>query len=293
MGTADVIPGVSGGTMAFILGIYRQLIEAIKSFDRDWIVSIFRLDQAIFLHRPHFGFLIPLVAGIVTALFFFTRVVSIPLLLRSHPELVYSLFFGLITGSIFVLARQLGQFSIWDTVLIVMATIIGWYTFNLVPAATPDTGWFIFLSGALAICAMILPGISGSFVLLMLKKYATVFNAIGYLEFNIIIPFLLGIITGLALFSRILSWFLNNFYRPTILFILGLLCASLWVIWPFQTRDYMVVRGKEHLIKSVPYLPDHLDLNLLYPALVCILGLLTVLAIDYFAHRQGVIRDVQ
>ena len=293
MGTADVIPGVSGGTMAFILGIYPQLIEAIKSFDRQWIVSIFRVDQAVILHRPHFGFLIPLLAGILFALVFFTRIISIPLLLRSHPELVYSLFFGLITGSIYILARQLGKLGFWECILIFTAMIMGWYTFNLVPAATPDSSWFIFLSGALAICAMILPGISGSFVLLMLKKYATVFNAIGYLDFNILIPFLLGIITGLALFSRILSWFLNNFYRPTILFILGLLCASLWVIWPFQMRDYVTVHGKEHLVRSVPYLPDQLGYNLVYPVLICMLGLLIVLTIDYFAHRQGVIRDEQ
>ena len=103
MGTADVVPGVSGGTMAFILGIYQQLIEAIKSFDLDWLQGLFRLQGRIIFKRPHFSFLIPLGIGIFSALIFFTRVISLPTLIVTHPEAIYGLFFGLILGSVWIL----------------------------------------------------------------------------------------------------------------------------------------------------------------------------------------------
>jgi putative membrane protein len=291
MGAADVVPGVSGGTMAFILGIYPQLIAAIKSFDMQWLKGLCRLDRPIIFSHPHFSFLVPLVLGIVVALLFFTRVISIPLLIRTHPELVYGLFFGLIVGSIIVLFRQLGRLTIKEGVFIVTGTIIGWFLFNIVPASTPNDSWFIFLCGALSICAMLLPGISGSFILLMLKKYAYIFNAIGFFQFAVIIPFILGVISGLILFSRILAYLLNNYYRPTIMFILGLLCASLWVIWPFQERVYEIIRGKEHLIKSVPVIPDTLSLNISFSVFMCMLGLLAILLINRFAQRRKVTAD--
>jgi len=291
MGAADVVPGVSGGTMAFILGIYPQLIAAIKSFDMQWLKGLCRLDRAIIFTHPHFSFLIPLVVGIVLALLFFTRVISIPLLIRTHPELVYGLFFGLIVGSIIVLFRQLDRLTTGEGVFIVTGTVMGLFLFNIVPASTPDDIWFIFLCGALSICAMLLPGISGSFILLMLKKYAYIFNAIGFFQFAVIIPFSLGVISGLILFSRVLAYLLNNYYRPTILFILGLLCASLWVIWPFQERVYENIRGKEHLIKSAPVIPDNLSLNISLSVSMCILGLLTVLLMNRIAQRQKVTAD--
>ena len=291
MGAADVVPGVSGGTMAFILGIYTQLIAAIKSFDSEWLKGIFSLDRATVFFRPHFGFLVPLATGILMALLFFTRIIPVPVLIRTHPEIIYSLFFGLIAGSIFTLLRQLGRLTIREITYIATGIIIGLFLFNLVPASTPDDSWFIFLSGALAICAMLLPGISGSFILLMLKKYAYIFNAIGYFEFTVIIPFLLGVISGLVLFSRILSYFLDNYYRPTILFILGLLCASLRVIWPFQERVYEIIRGKERLVQSVPVFPDHLDFSIGYSVFMCMLGLFAVLLIDRYTYRQKVTGD--
>jgi putative membrane protein len=280
MGTADVIPGVSGGTMAFILGIYSRLINAIKSFDLDWLKGIIRLDSRIIFGRPDFILLVPLVTGIVLALLFFTRVIQLPVLIQTQPEPVYALFFGLIAGSIFILLNHFERIVPRDYFYLVAGTLSGLVVFNLVPVNTPETSWFVFLSGALAICAMILPGISGSFILLILKKYDYIFNAVGYFDFTVLIPFVFGIITGLALFARFLSWVLNKYYRATIMFINGLLMASLWVIWPFQIRTYETLHGKKYLIGTTPSFPQHISTDILIAVALMLVGVIVVIVIN-------------
>ena len=286
MGAADVVPGVSGGTMAFILGIYQQLIEAIKSFDLIWFQSFFKFDINVVITRPHFSFLVPLCIGIFCALLFFTRIVSLPTLIYTHPEAVYGLFFGLIVGSIWVLFTHADTLKIRHFIALLSGGIAGAIVFNLVPVQTPDTSWFIFLSGTLAICAMILPGISGSFILLILNKYTYVFNAIGYFKLSILIPFGLGAVTGLLLFSRFLSMLLKKYYQSTIMFITGILLASLWVIWPFQERDYEVIRGKQYLIYSAPVLPSDITSSLIFPTLLALSREVFVILINRFAKSK-------
>ncbi len=290
VGSADVVPGVSGGTMAFILGIYPQLINAIKSFDMAWLRSILKFDLSGIINKPDFPFLIPLGIGAVSALIFFTRVVSLPTLIRTQPEIIYGFFFGLILGSIVLLFRHLGVFILIKQLLfLLLGVLFGGFVVTMVPASTPDDSWFIFLCGAIAISAMILPGISGSFILLMMKKYAYIFNAIGYFDFAIIIPFVLGIITGVILFSRLLSFVLKRYYRQTILFISGLLVASLYVIWPFQIRSYEVIREKERLISSVPYFPDLINSQVLYSVLMIVFGLALVIILDRMSGKTETI----
>ena len=286
MGAADVVPGVSGGTMAFILGIYAELIAAIKSFDISWILAILRLDFKTAVSKPHFAFLIPLGAGLICALLFFTRIVHLPVLLLDYPEQIYGLFFGLIVGSIIVLASDMKDLKIKDYLMLLTGVIIGLIVFNLVPTQTPETSWFVFIAGALAICAMILPGISGSFILLILNKYAYIFNAIGYFKFSILLPFGLGAIVGLLLFSRVLSYLLSKYYQKTILFIGGLLIASLYVIWPFQERVYTLVREKQRLIASTPIMPDELSQTIVVSFALLISGLLFVTTIHRFSAKK-------
>jgi putative membrane protein len=279
MGAADVVPGVSGGTMAFILGIYSDLISAIKSFDSSWLFALLRLDFKTVVSKPHFKFLIPLGIGLGCALIFFTRIVQLPALLLDYPEQIYGLFFGLIVGSVFVLLQDLNELRLSDYLMALIGTVLGLIVFNFVPVQTPETSWFVFLSGALAICAMILPGISGSFILLILNKYAYIFNAIGYFKLSILIPFALGAISGLLLFSRLLSYLLDKYYQRVILFITGLLLASLYVIWPFQERIYTIVRDKPRLTSSTPLVPNELTTEVIVSCALIIGGLLFVLVI--------------
>lgn len=287
MGTADVIPGVSGGTMAFILGIYSELINAIKSFDLLWAKSIFKFDFETIINRPHFKFIIPLCFGIFCALLFFTRVVSLPTLIHTHPEPVYGLFFGLIGGSIYILLVHSDSLEIKSYISLISGLIFGAVIFNMVPVNTPETSWFIFISGALAICAMILPGISGSFILLILKKYSYIFYAIGHFQFSILIPFGLGVITGLILFSRFLSYVLKSYYQATIMTITGMLIASLWIIWPFQDRRYETLQGKDYLIHSSPYLPNMINEALILPAFLALMGAGVVIGLNQFARKKA------
>ena len=289
MGAADVVPGVSGGTIAFILGIYTKLINAIKSFDLVWVESFFKFDIKAVITRPHFVFLIPLGIGIFFALMFFTRVVPLPVLIRTHPEPVYGLFFGLISGSVFVLLKHTGSINLRGYVALIMGVFIGAIIFNLVPVQTPEESWFIFLAGALSICAMILPGISGSFILLILNKYAYIFNAIGHFKFSVLVPFGLGALIGLVLFSRFLSYLLKAYYQATIMVITGMLLASLWVIWPFQQRSYEILHGKKYLIHSEPYLPASMTTDLLMPSILALSGMILVVGINRFAKDKVII----
>ena len=286
MGAADVVPGVSGGTMALILGIYQKLINAIKSFDYQWFKSFLTLDFETIFHRPHFSFLIPLIIGISIAIIVFTRIFPLPVYIKTHPEQVYGLFFGLIFASIYFLFKEIKNIDFISGITLFGGVIAGMVVFNMVPKQTPDDTWFICLSGAIAICAMILPGISGSFILLILKKYSYILNGIGHFQLSIIIPFAIGAAIGLMLFSRLLSYLLNRFYKETLLFIIGLLIASLWIIWPFQERVYDIVRGKEVLIQSAPIIPESVSATVIQSILMIALGFVIVFVIDFLANRK-------
>ena len=286
MGAADVVPGVSGGTIAFITGIYERLLQAIQNFNTELLQLVRRGEfQAIYRHTD-LGFLIPLVLGIFSALLFFTRVVPLPALIKSHPELVYGLFFGLILASIVVLSRTIRVFSDWNPLWLILGAITGFILVNLVPVETPTSPWFIFLCGALAISAMILPGISGSFILLILHKYIYIFSAIGRLDLTILIPFALGICCGLMLFSRLLNWLIKRFHQQSITTIIGILIGSLWIIWPFQQRDYVTVNGREKLLGSKPIFPEQLDQTVFYSLSLALLGIVIVAIINFLAKRR-------
>ncbi len=282
MGAADVVPGVSGGTMAFILGIYTRFIDAIRSFDLPWAAACLRGDWRTALSRPDLTFIVPLLAGIFCAVLFFTHVVPLPRLLQTHPAQIYGLFFGLIAGSIVVLAAGLRGLGARDLLPLAAGVALGALVVTAVPAETPETWWFVMLSGALAICAMVVPGISGSFVLLLLGKYAYVLDAIGHLEFAIIAPFAAGAACGLFAFTRALSWVLHHYERAALVAISGILVASLWVIWPFQNRVYVEVRGKLRLLESHPVLPGP-DAPLLAAAALAAIGFVVVIALHRIA----------
>lgn len=287
MGAADVVPGVSGGTMALILGIYKRLLEAIRAFDAKLLRMLLARRFREAAEHVDIIFLIPLGMGILGAILFFTRIVSLPQLLRDHPEQVYALFFGLIVGSIMVLLRGLAPFRWHEPICLVAGTILGIAVVSAVPFETPDDSWFIFVSGALAICAMILPGISGSFILLLLRKYEHVFYAIGHFDFSVIAPFALGAVSGLMLFSRLLVWLLKHYYRVTLSTIVGMLIGSLWLLWPFQARSYEMIRDKQQLVHSTPIWPGDFGAGEVFAVSLCGAGIVAVLTIDMLAKRRS------
>ena len=275
--------------MAFILGIYTRLIDAIKSFDTAWIAALLTADLRTARARPHFAFVLPVGLGIIAAVIFFTHVVPIQKLLQTHPEHVYSLFFGLIIGSIFVLFVDIGPKSAADGLQLLLGVFIGGVVVTAVPTQSPDSWWFVMGSGAIAICAMVLPGISGSFILLILGKYAYILDGIGNLKVAVIVPFAVGAAVGLMAFARLLSWLLHRFERPMLLVISGFLIASLWVIWPFQERRFVLVREKQRLLESTPVAPPW-DGVLIEAVLLAAVGAAIVLIATRYADRHRVAR---
>lgn len=287
MGTADVVPGVSGGTMAFILGIYQRLLAAIRAFDLTALKLVVTGRFADAARHVDLVFLVALFGGTAVALGVFTRVIPLPQLIVSHPQYVYALFFGLIAASIVVLLRGLGRINGVEWIALLGGAVAGGLIVTLVPTETPETSWFVFIAGAIAISAMILPGISGSFILLVLQKYAYIFDAVGRLELSILIPFALGCMTGLMAFSRVLTWLMAHYYRYTLVAICGILVASMWKIWPFQERTYVTVRGKERLIDSTPMWPTELGLEAGGAIGLVVIGFAAVWLLHIYASKRA------
>ena len=287
MGSADIVPGVSGGTMALILGIYERLLRAIRSFDKDWLSLIVKGRFGAALSRNDLPFLAPLGAGILAALLFFTHVVPLPKLIISHPEQVYGLFFGLILASVVILMGAVERYGFGEVAMTLVGVAAGFAIVNLVPVETPDSAWFIFLCGFVAISAMLLPGISGSFILLILGKYAYIIDALGHFDLAVIAVFVAGMASGLVVFSRVIVWLLSRYHQPTLLVIKGILIGSLWIIWPFQERVFETVRGKDRLVGSSPVLPDAVDGTVLAAFAWMALGIGVVLLLNRLAGRHG------
>ncbi|WP_290878386.1 DUF368 domain-containing protein [Gracilimonas sp.] len=246
MGSADIVPGVSGGTMALIVGIYERLLNAIKSVNGKFLKFFFTFKWKEALGEVHLFFLMVLFFGIFSALAFFTKVVPLQVYMFTHPEIVYGLFFGLIVGSIYILIKALERFSNIEKGMLILGMAFGIWIVSLVPADTPEHPAFVFLSGSIAICAMILPGISGSYLLLIMRKYDYLLSEIGKLGgvetadgMMGLLPFILGAIVGLAAFSRFLSWLLSRYHPQTIAVLIGFLIGSLYVIWPYQHREFV------------------------------------------------------
>src|SRR5690625_50575 len=247
MGAADIIPGVSGGTMALITGIYDRLINAIRSVDKETLKSLLTFDIAGFFEQFHWRFLLILLTGIIGAILFFTRIVPLQVYMYTHPEVVYGLFFGLILGSVVILVMEVekSERGVKTLLPLVIGTLVGYWVVTLVPADTPETALFMFLSGMLAFCTLIIPGISGSYLLLILGKYDYTLMQLGRLggdgtmeSLMAIVPLIVGDITGVVLSSTMLSWLLKHYHTITLMVLVGITIGSLYTIWHWQEREY-------------------------------------------------------
>jgi len=289
MGSADVIPGVSGGTIALITGIYENLILALRSIDIHVVRRILVLDIKGALAKVHVRFLLVLLSGILVAILSLARLMNF--LLNHHPIPTWSLFFGLIAASILVVGKHvnnwLGTAGISFVTGIIGATII----VNLIPIATPEELWFIFLCGIVAICAMILPGISGAFILLILGKYefitATLKNPFIPQNMMVLLVFSAGCVIGLLGFSRVLNYLLQKVHNLTLAFLAGLIAGSMQKIWPWkEIVDTQVIRGKVHVIWGHPILPQTFGQEFFLSVCLAIGGFIVVLVIERLSRER-------
>lgn len=231
MGAADVVPGVSGGTIAFIVGIYEELVGSIKNADKA-VASLLKGKIGDFWKGINGSFLLAVAVGI--GISFLSLAKLITWALSVYPVPVWAFFFGLVLASTIFVSKQVTSWKYNRWIAFVAGAAIAFYITVATPAQTPDALWFIFLSGAIAICAMILPGISGSFILLLLGKYEYMMQVIGNLNVPVIAVFIAGAAIGIVLFSKFLSFLLKNYHDITIAALAGFMLGSLNKVWPWK-----------------------------------------------------------
>jgi len=286
MGGADVVPGVSGGTIAFVTGIYEELLDSIRSLDLHSLGLLKTLKIKEFWEHINGNFLITLFAGIFISLFSLVRLISY--LMVHEPIELWSFFFGLILASAILVFRKIRKWNAGVVLAAITGAIIAFYITTFAPAETDNSLIYIFLSGMLAICAMILPGISGSFILLILGKYEYVINAVKDIKIDVILVFGAGCTVGLIVFSRLISWVLHRFHNVTIAVLSGFMIGSLNKIWPWkEVLEYGInSHGVQVTIYDRSVLPNqYLDITgnnpqFLYALLFATLGIFIVVAFE-------------
>jgi putative membrane protein len=256
MGGADVIPGVSGGTIAFITGIYEELIDSIKSVDIEAFKLLFSFKLKAFWYHINGSFLVAVLFGILISILSLARLVTF--LMANHPIQLWSFFFGLIIISALMVAKEIEQWNLSSISSLVAGIVIAYFITSATPATTPDGLFYIFLSGMIAICAMILPGISGSFILLILGKYQYVLGALKELNLMVIVVFALGCLVGILSFARLVSWLLKNYHLVTISVLVGFMIGSLNKIWPWRlvTQYRFNSKGEQVPFLEINVLPS-------------------------------------
>jgi putative membrane protein len=286
MGAADVVPGVSGGTMAFILGIYEELLESIRSFDLAFVKRLFSRRFREAFQQVSWPFLSALFMGIMTAVFSLARILS--WLLENKPVLIWSFFFGLILASTLVVSRHLQKWTPALLVWLVLGTVGTYFMVGMVPLSTPSTPWFLFLSGAVAICAMILPGISGSFILVLLGKYHYVLAAVKGLDFLTLFVVAAGALFGLITFVRILNLLLKRYREVTITLLTGLMLGSLRKVWPWKKTVSIITgtRERAEVLSPSNVLPAHWDADVIIALCLMVFGFLVVFLLDFWASHK-------
>lgn len=247
MGAADVIPGVSGGTIAFMTGIYENLVGSINSINTEAVRLLFTGKIRQFWRHINGNFLLSLVSGILISILSLAKLMQY--LLASHPIQTWAFFFGLIVASSIFILKGVSGWKVRDIVTLAIGIVLGVVICTLSPTQTPDGLWFILICGAIAICAMILPGISGSFILLILGKYEYMMGTIANIvsgdgtgkDYLTILVFAAGAVAGILAFSKFLHWLLSRYHRPTLLVLAGFIIGSLVKVWPWSNMEAIVL----------------------------------------------------
>lgn len=287
MGSADVVPGVSGGTMAFILGIYEELIDSIRAIGRPAFLRPllrFRLREAI--AAANLKFLVAVGSGILLAILTLAR--GIEWALENQPIMVWSFFFGLVLASVVTVSRRVASWNPKLLLFAVLGAVGGWIFVGLVPVQTPDDWWFLFFAGALAICAMILPGISGAFLLLILGKYHYVLGAVNDRNLPPILWVALGAFVGIVSFAQVLGWLFRRYHDATVAVLTGLMLGSLRKVWPWKEDLAWVVGTHGERIPTVQanVLPGGGD-GIGAALALATVGLGLVLVLEWWANRAS------
>ncbi len=296
MGAANVIPGVSGGTIALITGIFEKLINSIKSFDLKAVRLILKGDFKGFFNHINMGFLLSVFFGIFISILTLARILGY--LFENYPVYIWAYFFGLILASVYFVGRRIEKADVWVVIIFLVGTIIAVLLSVLSPATENRHIYYLILCGVVAICSMILPGLSGSFVLILMGNYELIFiYAVNELDMRILIPVGAGAVVGLLAFSHILSWIFKQYRDQTISFLTGFILGSLSILWPWKNEVYQTNQLGEIFLKSggdpiiigyEKYLPRQFDNEVIISILLMITGIITIWVIERYAEVKEV-----
>lgn len=283
MGAANVVPGVSGGTIALITGIFEKLIESIKSFDLKALKFLFTGKFKAFAQHVNLDFLLAVFLGIAISILTFAKLFAF--LFDNYPVYIWSFFFGLILASVYFVGKTVDKWNLVVVLMFALGTILAISISVLKPASENSSIIYLFVCGIVAACSMILPGLSGSFVLILLGNYRLVMiDAVNDLNFVILLPVVFGAVVGLIAFSYFLSWIFKRYKNQTIALLTGFILGSMGMIWPWKTPSYaldvdgnLLMKGGEKVVESYSWnFPNPASIEFLIAILLMILGVLLI-----------------
>ena len=287
MGAADVVPGVSGGTIAFISGIYEELITSINNINFALIKSLKTEGLKVSWEKLNGKFLVALFTGIFISLFSLATLVS--WLLENHPILVWSFFFGLVAASIFFVGKEIKKWTLPVIIFFLLGAIVAYFVTTLPPSDNIGSMPYLFLSGALAVCAMILPGISGAFILVLLGSYKTILDAVHERNVVTVITVALGAVFGLLSFARLLKWMFKNYRNITLALLTGFILGSLNKIWPWkQTLETKTIGEKVIVVRETNVWPTTFegDPQLIWALVLAVIGFSLIFILERTASKK-------
>ncbi|MGK0493678.1 MAG: putative membrane protein [Maribacter sp.] len=257
MGIAELVPGVSGGTIAFVTGIYEEFISSINNVNLSTFKTLKNEGFIAFWKKLNGSFLLVLFVGMMISILSSSKLIT--WLLEFHPIPIWAFFFGLVLASVIFVAKAITKWNVLSLVLFTLGTVVAFYITTLPPSANTDSLPFLFFSGALAICAMVLPGISGSFILVLLGSYKTILDAVNEKDLKIVITVGLGTVFGILSFARLLKWMFENYKDATLAVLTGFILGSLNKIWPWKNILEVIQIGKKKIIIDENISPFNFD----------------------------------
>ncbi|MGK0253186.1 MAG: putative membrane protein [Mariniflexile sp.] len=288
MGAADAVPGVSGGTIAFISGIYEELISSISNVNISLFKTLFSKGLKAFWIQANGNFVLALLSGVIISYVSFMKLAKY--LLENQPVLIWSFFFGLIIASIYFVGKQISKWNIPVIMALIIGTGMAFYITMLPALSQNESSYFLFFAGAIAICAMILPGISGSFILIILGAYKTLSDAINDIDVKKIVIFVAGAVIGLLSFSHVLKWLFKNYHNITLALLTGFIFGSLNKVWPWKETLSWHTNSKgikSPLIQeSISPLSFEGDNQLVFAIILMVLGFLTIFILEKVGSRK-------
>lgn len=287
MGAANVVPGVSGGTIALITGIFEKLIHSIKSFDLKALKLLFSGKFKELVQYINLDFLVAVFLGVGISILTFAKLFGY--LFDHYPVYIWSFFFGLILASVYYVGKTIDRWN-WSVIaMLVLGTAIAISISVLKPASENASTWYLLVCGVVAACSMILPGLSGSFVLILMGNYRLVMiDAVNDLNLAILLPIVVGAVVGLIAFSYFLSWIFKNYKNQTIAVLTGFILGSMGMIWPWKTANYamsptgeLLLKKGEKIVESYSWnLPESLNAEVLIAIALCVVGYLLIAAME-------------